>query len=320
MEKSVDTYTHENYSPSVLPAKYSKDIKELVANAVDLGWTLHVANDAGIYIMSHDGLKKRHFNPSKKSGPITRMKREVIKHADPARVAAINERLDQREVEQFEAKKKAARAVRPTPPKVTPRDVQQLAEKFNGPEHPVVEPTAPEPERWIVSERPHLSHRSAARGTKPGKVYESHAILQREWSDGTVDYRCRVCEFSSAKPLSIRGHWALHVRAGEAPKFDPAKVVELDDPSYVAPVGPRRTRSSTPVESSDADVLAQIRALVGGADPQALTAAEERIRELEERIRELEAALEATRLRADRLAEKWRVFSELAQEELGDAS
>ena len=41
---------------------------------------------------------------------------------------------------------------------------------------------------------------------------------------------------------------------------------------------------------------------------------------LREELTQSQTALENTRLRADRLAEKWKVFSELAQEELEDAS
>lgn len=88
------------------------------------------------------------------------------------------------------------------------------------------------PERHIVREEPMIAHRGNARGKARG--YLSQTTNEREWSDGTIDYTCRMegCEFSSDHRAGMRGHWGKHVRDGEA---EPASRTERNTAPIIIP-------------------------------------------------------------------------------------
>jgi hypothetical protein len=64
-----------------------------------------------------------------------------------------------------------------------------------------------DPDLTVVSEKPWVARRSGQQGGK-GTMYESPFVIERLWSDGTVDYRCPHCDFTSDKPRSVSSHGA----------------------------------------------------------------------------------------------------------------
>jgi hypothetical protein len=80
-------------------------------------------------------------------------------------------------------------------------------------------------------------------GKDGGVLYDSEAVLERKWDDGTMDYACAAdgCEFTSAdNPRSVASHYGQkHVRSGEveAVTYNPPGVAI--DPDYTEPMSHR---------------------------------------------------------------------------------
>lgn len=92
--------------------------------------------------------------------------------------------------------------------------------------------------------RPWLARRNAKQGG--GIRYESEAVLERVWPDGTVDYACfaQGCPYTADKPRSVANHYgAAHTAKGET---EPAgEGPHHIDPTYTEPV---TTRDYRPTE------------------------------------------------------------------------
>lgn len=75
-----------------------------------------------------------------------------------------------------------------------------------------------EPERVVVSETPWMVRKGGHEGSH-GRMYESHSVIHRVWSDGSEDYRCRFCEYDNENPRGVAGHASRtkngHPAAGE---------------------------------------------------------------------------------------------------------
>jgi hypothetical protein len=111
---------------------------------------------------------------------------------------------------------------------------KMLEAPIDVPASDVVEPgpgkrAAPEPPRSevprrIVWEGPRDSNHGS------GKIYASHAVIERRWSDGSVDYRCSWsgCDYTSDKYVSVASHYRAHVIGkGRTPQPEPYRV-DLD--------------------------------------------------------------------------------------------
>lgn len=84
----------------------------------------------------------------------------------------------------------------------------------------VAVPVTTTPERVLVSEGPYLSHYTKGNGTdRPGKRYESPIIVERKWSDDTIDYACSFCQRQSDTPGGVISHYKKHTNAGEVEKL-----------------------------------------------------------------------------------------------------
>lgn len=69
---------------------------------------------------------------------------------------------------------------------------------------------APAMPRTITSAKPFQAKNGLA-GDK-GKYYDSPAITERKWSDGTTDYACTRCDYVNATPQQVGGHQRKHLR------------------------------------------------------------------------------------------------------------
>jgi hypothetical protein len=98
--------------------------------------------------------------------------------------------------------------------------------------------TSPQP-RKIVHEGPWLAKLHPTRAG--GKRYPSHAVIERRWSDGAIDYECADhCGFIRDDPISVSRHYgAAHTR-GRGPNQDSKRNADTHvlDPNYEA--GPPR--------------------------------------------------------------------------------
>lgn len=103
-------------------------------------------------------------------------------------------------------------------------------------------PAAP-PGKTLISERPWLAHHGL--GSKGvGLSYESLCVIERRWSDGSIDYRCASttkCDYEHKAPRSVARHYGASVTAGKHPKIGkhPRRDQLLVDSSYNEPAWTR---------------------------------------------------------------------------------
>lgn len=91
--------------------------------------------------------------------------------------------------------------------------------------HPTAEQIVAETERMlapssghgtVTSETPWMVRKDGVAGGR-GRMYESHNVIHRVWSDGFEDYRCRFCSYEHENPRSVAAHAN---RSAEHPKRD----------------------------------------------------------------------------------------------------
>lgn len=130
----------------------------------------------------------------------------------------------------------------------------------------------------LLSEGPWMAHRGGTKNNSGGGyVYPSSTVIERYWTDGTVDYACTGCDYTSAKPRGVSAHYAQHV--GHDTRHPRAEIKGyIQDPTYTANVTNRDgsrakvkkeqpAEAATAVQTYDIDkVLDQIRTLVGVQD------------------------------------------------------
>lgn len=95
--------------------------------------------------------------------------------------------------------------VQPVTPEVDPVTVEPSVAPE--PEPTVIEPEAEPETLTIMSVAPFLARGGLDAATGVEYLYESDLILERQWSDGSVDYQCAKClDYTSGKPLGVTGH------------------------------------------------------------------------------------------------------------------
>jgi len=222
-------YDSETFDKSLIPNHFKTEVREVMEVAVLLGWKLHVTGNQSVTIISPQEEKKYHFSSRRNSGPLTRIRKDVVKFADPDKLVAA-EILKRSGPDSAIAQSaadilgnmedgKSVIDARPTKAEVpTPRRSESEQPK----------------EATVVSEKPMLAKSSH------GKGYESKTTFERKWSDGSVDYRCmfRGCEQTSHERRSISRHYANVHSKGVAPR--PADF-KTDVPG-ATPYAPRKAR------------------------------------------------------------------------------
>lgn len=68
-----------------------------------------------------------------------------------------------------------------------------------------------------VSRAPWLARQGSHRKSGTTSLYESGAVVEVTWSNGTLTYACSLstCDYASENPRSVSSHFRGHVRAGE---------------------------------------------------------------------------------------------------------
>lgn len=239
----------QDFDPSMLPSTLNKEAKQLVAQAIGLGWTLHLdTGGVGCTIQSPVNQSKRIHLGKRRSVSIKQMRSQVFRWADPVIVEHIATHGD------------------------TPEDFEEFKDFFvrhqvekaeregthgNVVEHePEVHTVKSEPPpRTVVSERPMNAR------MREGQAYISETTNVRVWSDGTQDYTCRAvgCDFSSESRKGPSSHYASVHSDGpmERPATFEANVTDQ------TPYAPRRWR----IEAL-AEIIAA--AMKDGGDPKDL--------------------------------------------------
>ncbi len=257
--KTQGMFTDEDFDKSLLPTYLKKDVREVIEVAVMLGWKMHISGANSVTIIAPEERKKYHFScTGRASNSITRIRKDVMRFADPQKllladsIAGIKDDSlladramallpalgDEGTVVDHRAEEAAAaaeRAARKAVPKPKPPTVPTVAVSDGNQPSAVPQGVSPRnEERHIVSTRAMLAKASRGRG------YTSETTLEREWSDGTKDYKCRYqgCDYTSENRGSVPAHYAKSHSIGLAdrPVVFPAEVPEARQ------YAPRQTR------------------------------------------------------------------------------
>jgi guanyl-specific ribonuclease Sa len=89
----------------------------------------------------------------------------------------------------------------------------------------------------LVSEKPWLARKNPSK--EGGVFYESAAVIERTWSDGTVDYRCPFGDFEGDNPRSVSAHYRKHTMAGDGTPREEAASKVIPGIDYTEPVNHR---------------------------------------------------------------------------------
>lgn len=198
----AEQYTAENFTASAVPGGFKTEVKDLVRDAIAVGWMMVVKSKSGIALVPpapHDkGNHTINLSTRRNSGPIQRHRSTVLKYANPLLVpskktaAAHEERVHQQEGKAIQKK--------------VYEEYEAAAQKAQASEQPQFSPT----KLTVVSEGPMMSRK----GTN--QAYPSKIATERVYSDGSKDYICNLCDFTGTKALSMASHWKKHIHTGEA--------------------------------------------------------------------------------------------------------
>jgi len=251
----------DGFHPEMLPSNFKKDTKEIIALAVVLGWKVHITSHSSVTIIAPGERKKYHFGMNGRASiNHNRIKRDIMKFADPERLLLASVASEASD----ETGRVAAKALADMTINLPQSDVeddrpaleearQQKAEERAERSKQKAASSESEPAH-IVSEKPMLAKSHEGRG------YESRVAIERRWSDGTTDYKCVDCEYTTPNRLSVRGH---RTRADHRKVDPPPKDFKTEVPN-AARYAPRQARI---------DALAAVLAEMPDAEPDAIAKA-----------------------------------------------
>lgn len=270
------TYTSENFDPSVIPSGFNSTARDTMRLGVSLGWKLLVTNGGHCTLIAPPPNERITINVSqrKSDGPVKGIRAKLHKYASPylavaddgsnvvssAQRALANEdrAAAKRAAEakkKYEADQEAAKqaavaaadgamdSVRTEPAFISADEDLVLPDDEPVRHEPPTE--ADRAARTIVRTGPMISRKGSRRG------YTSEVATEREWSDGTIEYVCSVVDCTSGPDggpyvtenrLGVGPHRKVHLHSGEVERFDQSKALSLDVPE----VEPAYTKTYTP--------------------------------------------------------------------------
>lgn len=346
----MTTYNIDNYDDSVLPGTFSKDLRELIDIAVSLGWKVITSSRQVVTLRSYDDVKSTRIGVSNsKNLDLNRMRRGIMKHADPQYLDAAREALKHGTAKTPLGKVPLSAVV----PKEVVEGLEHMKEELeeaqkDEPEAPSVKPDDHvRADAHIISEKPMIAKSS------DGEGYESPTTIERRWSDGSRDYKCVDCDFTSPDRLAPSRHYSgAHARGQGRKQAPPRFKVDVPDAVTYNPNAKRVIALATVIEQmmkdgvtdpkviaeraltwvheqhgthvedpeplDDSAILARIRSLL---DDGSMRDTQRRIEALEEQViesqRQVETAIEQAdvwKARAQRARDTLRAFTELAAE------
>jgi hypothetical protein len=220
-------------------SKVSEKVQPLILMAIEVGWMGTQQRNGTVIIHSPvDNRVVLSFAPvrSWNSAKLRTISAKIRKYGDPVKVAILQTKVD--EVDEGKAQM------------ADPIISEKLVVSLMDPTKPVVmeDEPAPKPEPpkkeapppRIVSERPWAARKgtNARNPERGGRVYDSPTVIERHWSDGTIDFKCTRCDYTNPLPRSVKQHFAsskdtLHTLTPEEAQNQRKTSI---DPSYTAPL------------------------------------------------------------------------------------
>jgi hypothetical protein len=198
---------------------------------LDLGWTATEMRNGQVRLTrEHDGRAVAINLPTNqrsiKQGVGESWLRKVVRYGDPLRVAVLSSMIDgwnSPDPAERDQSRVIMRGLRSSEVLTDPGALDRIMKI----ETPVVvvpdpepepeaepepdsvteqdEPEQPTDEPHIVKVKPWVARHSMRK--EGGEVYESKAVLERKWSDGSIDYGCPRCDFTNVEPRRVAAHY-----------------------------------------------------------------------------------------------------------------
>jgi hypothetical protein len=203
-----------------------KDPASLIILALWCGWNVHVHKQW--FFIAHDGTRLEIPTNNNLNIKVYRSKvRTIIRHRDPNALgrapigAVINEVILHNKLDHDHAQilRQALRdelnvtAFKPAPPaEAAPAPDPTPLPGWEGVVVPEVHTLRP---REIIRQEPWAAHGHVG-SDGISRTYPSEAVVEREWSDKTIDYACAdpECDYTNDVPRSVSSHFASKHRRG----------------------------------------------------------------------------------------------------------
>jgi hypothetical protein len=184
---------------------FSQESKKIIRQLEDYGWTFRISKQGHAIGHAPDGETRTSISKN-----LSRANRS--QQAAEATVKRWERHLEvQRLGKATEALLSDDKGFDPVVDAVIAAGVQKRVEALT--EAPV--DTDPLPS--VVSRKPWLARQGTHREKGTTSLYESGAVVEVTYSDGSMSYECSVesCDYTSDNPRSVSSHFRAHVRAGE---------------------------------------------------------------------------------------------------------
>jgi len=207
----------DTFDIAAVRSRISKQALAVLETAEDLGWALEWASQKKQAISlrsTHDDHKLMFPLSSINANRLRSLKTQIARHSDPERLrdAADLTRLADRNRREGKipltfdiASNNAVTTIREGFPlsagveRALNRARLAVEEEKNvKTEPPTATPVSESP--WMV--------RKGGKDGGTGRMYESHSVIHRVWSDGFEDYKCRFCDYVNVNPRGVAGHAA----------------------------------------------------------------------------------------------------------------
>lgn len=173
-----------------------KDLRPIVKNAGNMGWTGRPLGNGGVLLRSPDGTHQVSVPITiGDSHTVANVAREVLKHTPRELQLDYAERV----ADELDAGRRTA--AEEIVSMITAAEDNAFGAKMGN-------LIATEAKPYVKSEKPFLSRQATKGGV--AELYESPVIVERTWSDGHVDYKCARCDYTSERHMSIIGHQRAH--------------------------------------------------------------------------------------------------------------
>lgn len=221
---------------------FPKDTRDILRMAHDLGWSIRWSGTSKRIATIHSPVEasKQITVPSTNLNADRRRStvRQIARYSDPDRVQDF---VDSQVTVRGKSALRLALDIGPEPPKVEPKTFEQgtavaramreaheaatqaaadeaaamaedhrLIRKANDDDEQVAaldeaERLSQDVTRSIVTTKPWMVRKGGKHGSD-GTMYESPVTLERIWSDGSIDYRCKFCTYTNDKGRSVSAH------------------------------------------------------------------------------------------------------------------
>jgi hypothetical protein len=209
-------YDHTDFTSDIIPKGFTEEMRTLVRFAISYGWRVR-PNGMRLTLFSVTGNKTISLSASGRTPPIQRYTRQIEQYGSPLIKPVVGTNPEEAAPElarRMNAAEEKARAKAEPPPPAAPKA---------------------EPLR-LLSEEPMIAH------SGQGKGYPSETTVERKWSDGSIDYQCAKCDFTSTLRHGVRSHWQVHIREDEANRVHQDLIPKIDTEPHEPIYKPRRWR------------------------------------------------------------------------------